>query len=100
MFEKGEKDVPIYEYECRKCRCVTERIQGLNDPPIRKCPECGGRLEKKMSPGSFILKGSGWYATDYGSKANGVAGKSPKDASCPSAGGDAPAACTGCPKAQ
>jgi putative FmdB family regulatory protein len=93
--------VPIYEYECRKCHGLTERIQGLNDPPIRKCPACGGRLEKKMSQGSFILKGSGWYATEYGSKANGVAKNARKEPPCSgAAGGDAPSACSGCPKAQ
>lgn len=92
--------MPIYEYECRKCHGVTEQIQGLNDPPIRKCPGCGGRLDKKMSQGSFVLKGAGWYATDYGNKANGVAKKPPKEKPCSAAGGDAPAACTGCPKAQ
>jgi len=86
--------VPIYEYRCRKCLGVTEKIQGLTDPPLRKCPSCGGKLEKMMSPGSFVLKGSGWYATEYGQKAGG------KGPTCPAAKEAASPACAGCPKAE
>jgi len=86
--------VPIYEYRCRKCHEVIERIQGVQDPPLRKCPACRGRLEKMMSPGSFILKGNGWYATDYTNK--GVA----KGAACPAAADSTSPACAGCPKAE
>lgn len=96
--------MPIYEYHCRKCDGVTERIQGVNDPPLKKCPACGGRMEKMLSQGSFILKGSGWYATDYASKTNGDgSGKSRKDGKAPAcpASGEAPSpSCAGCPKAE
>jgi putative FmdB family regulatory protein len=98
--------VPIYEYQCRKCHGVTEKIQAVEDPPLRKCPSCGGKLEKMMSPGSFVLKGSGWYATDYAHKGsdNGKgAGRGKgdgKETTCPAAGGTAPPACAGCPKAE
>ena len=84
--------MPIYEYRCRKCESVLERIQGMNDRPVLKCPSCGGKMERMMSPGAFVLKGSGWYATDYANK-----GKKPE--SCPAAGDGAPAGCAGCPKA-
>ncbi len=94
-FFEGERIVPIYEYRCRKCQGITEKIQGVQDPPLRKCPSCGGKLEKVMSPGSFVLKGSGWYASDYAHK-GGVKGK---ETTCPAAGGTAKPACTGCPKA-
>lgn len=60
--------MPIYEYECRKCRAHTEVMQKINDKPLVKCPKCGGRLEKQWSSTSFQLKGSGWYATDYAGK--------------------------------
>jgi putative FmdB family regulatory protein len=85
--------VPIYEYRCRKCDSVVERIQGLNDRPLSKCPSCGGKVERLMSSGAFHLKGSGWYATDYAKKGE-------RPASCPAASeGASPAACGGCPKA-
>jgi len=84
--------VPIYEYRCRKCESVVERIQGLNDRPLSKCPACGGKVERLMSSGAFHLKGGGWYATDY-------AGKRKKPEACPAAGSDAGPACAACPKA-
>ena len=60
--------MPIYEYECRKCKAHTEIMQKMTDKPLTKCRKCGGRLEKQWSSTSFQLKGSGWYATDYAGK--------------------------------
>ena len=59
--------MPIYEYKCNKCG-VFEAIQGIKQAPLRKCPTCKSKVERQMSRGSFILKGSGWYATDYAKK--------------------------------
>jgi putative FmdB family regulatory protein len=64
--------MPIYEYECRKCKAHIEAMQKMTDKPLTKCRKCGGRLEKQWSSTSFQLKGSGWYVTDYaGKKADG-----------------------------
>lgn len=65
--------MPIYEYECKKCKNTTEFIQKFSDSPMTDCGECGtkGSLEKLMSLGSFHLKGSGWYLTDYARKDKG-----------------------------
>lgn len=60
--------MPIYEYECQKCKAHTEVMQKMTDKPLTKCRKCGGRLEKQWSPTSFQLKGSGWYVTDYAGK--------------------------------
>lgn len=57
--------MPIYEYECKKCGQITEALQGFNDPPLKRCKHCKGKLEKLISLSSFQLTGSGWYATDY-----------------------------------
>ena len=57
--------MPIYEYECKKCGRITEALQGFNDPPLKKCEHCKGKLEKLISLSSFQLTGTGWYSTDY-----------------------------------
>ena len=61
--------MPIYEYECRKCKAHTEAFQKVNDKPLTKCPKCGGRLDKRISAPAIQFKGSGWYVTDYAGKA-------------------------------
>ncbi len=63
--------MPIYEYSCTKCGKTVEAMQKMSDPPLKKCPTCGGSLAKVMSSTSFVLKGTGWYATDYAKKGNG-----------------------------
>ncbi len=108
--------MPIHEYRCRKCEAVAERIEGMNDAPMRKCPSCGAKVDRMISTSAFILKGSGWYATDYGTKnhdngngkgkghGKGNGKEKPKakeaaEASCPAAAGAGAApACAGCPK--
>jgi putative FmdB family regulatory protein len=61
--------MPIYEYECRKCKAHTEAFQKISDKPLTKCPKCGGRLDKLISSPAIQFKGSGWYVTDYAGKA-------------------------------
>jgi putative FmdB family regulatory protein len=56
--------MPIYEYQCPKCG-VFEETQRITDKPLKKCPTCKGKVERIISATSFVLKGSGWYATDY-----------------------------------
>ena len=59
--------MPIYEYKCTGCGSEHEFIQRFSDKPKRKCPDCGGKLQKLISNTSFVLKGTGWYVTDYAS---------------------------------
>ena len=60
--------MPIYEYQCRKCKAHLEVLQKMIDKPLTKCSKCGGRLEKQWSSTSFQFKGTGWYVTDYAGK--------------------------------
>jgi len=60
--------VPLYEYQCKKCHSLTERIQKFSDPPLAICPHCGGELEQLISAPAVQFKGSGWYVTDYAKK--------------------------------
>ena len=77
--------MPIYEYECKKCKNTTEFIQKFSDSPMTDCGECGtkGSLEKLMSLGSFHLKGSGWYLTDYARKDKGPSENKEKSKATP-----------------
>jgi putative FmdB family regulatory protein len=63
--------MPIYGYVCRQCGHEFEVLQGINDAPLKSCPECMGPLQKLLYPVGVIFKGSGFYTTDYkgGSKA-------------------------------
>jgi len=60
--------MPLYEYQCRKCKHRFEKIQKFTDRPIKKCPECGGPVEQLLSAPAVQFKGSGWYVTDYPKK--------------------------------
>ena len=60
--------MPLYEYQCKKCKHKFEKIQKFSDSPIRKCPECGGPVEKLLHAPAVQFKGTGWYVTDYGGK--------------------------------
>jgi len=60
--------VPLYEYQCKKCKHKFEKIQKFSDRPLKKCPECGGPLEKLLHAAGIQFKGAGWYVTDYGAK--------------------------------
>lgn len=63
--------MPIYEYRCTKCGADFELIQKFSDPPVKKCRECGGKVEKLISRSAIQFKGSGWYVTDYARKSGG-----------------------------
>lgn len=61
--------MPIYEYECRACGRRFEVLQRVGDAAKPPCPECRSkRTARLISPAGFILKGSGWYKTDYPSE--------------------------------
>jgi putative FmdB family regulatory protein len=66
--------VPLYEYQCKKCERLTERIVKFSDPPLTVCPHCGGEMEQLISAPAVQFKGSGWYVTDYAK--SGKSGKS------------------------
>ena len=80
--------MPIYEFECRKCKAHLEVFQKMNDKPPVKCGKCGGRLEKLVSASAIQFKGSGWYVTDYAGKGRKAAEKAEKDTAASSATSD------------
>jgi putative FmdB family regulatory protein len=58
--------MPLYDYRCKKCGETFEVMRKFSDAPLTVHEGCGGEVSKLLSAPSFHLKGSGWYATDYG----------------------------------
>ena len=80
--------MPTYEYECDACHRVFEVRQRISEPPLSVCDQCGGSVRRLIAPAHFILKGEGWYVTDYPSEARKKAKKAE------SSGGDAKSSTT------
>jgi len=58
--------MPTYDYRCKACGHTFDEFQSITDKPLKKCPKCGGTLQRLLGTGSgIIFKGSGFYATDY-----------------------------------
>jgi putative FmdB family regulatory protein len=57
--------MPTYEY-MREDGTIFELRQGINDAPLKKCPETGQKVKRMISGGGGVVyKGEGWYVTDY-----------------------------------
>jgi putative FmdB family regulatory protein len=62
-----EKTMPIYEYACPNCRNVFEKWLKFSETTENApCPKCGSQARHIISNTAFVLKGGGWYVTDYG----------------------------------
>lgn len=68
--------MPIYEYRCNDCDQVFEEWQKSFEETAIPCPICGGLAHRIISQTSFVLKGSGWYVTDYSRSGSSSAGSS------------------------
>src|SRR5437764_13193163 len=62
--------MPTYEYQCDACGNKFEKFQPITSAPIKKCPKCGkNKVRRLISTGAgLIIKGSGFYITDYRSE--------------------------------
>jgi predicted nucleic acid-binding Zn ribbon protein len=62
--------MPKYDYKCCACGGITELSKGINDSTIygwcRKCFVKTFLIRKFTPSGNFVLKGAGWYKSDYG----------------------------------
>jgi putative FmdB family regulatory protein len=56
--------MPTYVYECSKCGDELEVWQSFSEDPLKKHPDCGGKLTKVLQPVGIVLKGPGFYKTD------------------------------------
>jgi putative FmdB family regulatory protein len=75
--------MPIYAYACGACGFKKDVLQKLSDAPLTDCPSCGqAQFSKQLTAPGFVLKGSGWYVTDFreGQKKPSDAGAGAADA--------------------
>lgn len=70
--------MPIYEYRCQECQQIFEQWQKDFNDKDKTCPVCGGKSQRLISNTSFVLKGSGWYVTDYSGNAQKAGGNGQK----------------------
>jgi putative FmdB family regulatory protein len=63
--QQREITMPLYEYECRKCKKHTEKIQKFSGREITKCPHCGGPLQRVVTAPAISFKGGGWFKDGY-----------------------------------
>jgi putative FmdB family regulatory protein len=63
-----ERIMPIYEYTCPSCRKVFEQWVKEHDTTPQPCPDCGAISPHIVSNTTFVLKGGGWYVTEYGNR--------------------------------
>lgn len=56
--------MPLYEYECRNCKVLTDVRHGFGETMKEACAACGGELVRRFSPAGIVFKGSGFYKTD------------------------------------
>ena len=40
--------MPIYEFECNKCKKSFEILMGFNEKAKPRCPECGSKKTKRL----------------------------------------------------
>ncbi len=74
--------MPVYEYECAACNGRFEVQLRFSDPAVTACRLCGSsEIRKLLSPAGFVLKGTGWYVTDYPSKDRKAASQAEKPGS-------------------
>ena len=55
--------MPIYEYECQRCKAHFEVEQRITEEPLKTCarPGCEGEARRVVPTTSFTLKGAGWF---------------------------------------
>ena len=58
--------MPFYDYKCKICKIQKETFQKDNKKNILYCDICKKKsLTRLISKTSFVLKGKGWYETDF-----------------------------------
>lgn len=94
--------MPAYDYRCDRCDRTFEVRQRISEAPLTTCDRCGGPIRRLLAAAPFILKGGGWYVTDYPSEGRkkGIESekKSSSESTSSTSGSDSAAATTPPPK--
>ena len=91
--------MPTYGYECKSCGYTFDVFQSMKDEPLKTCPKCGKKVHRLIYGGTgIIFKGSGFYSTDKGGKAEktGDAPNTPNTPKTAKTGAVESAPCAGC----
>lgn len=83
--------MPTYDYRCDRCERTYEIRQRISAEPLTTCDRCGGPIRRLLSAAPFILKGGGWYVTDYPSAGRKKGMEAEKKSSGDAAPSSAPA---------
>ncbi len=64
--------MPLYQYRCSNCNAELEIQQRITEPALTDCPNCETNGLKRVISlgGGFVLKGTGFYNTDYKNAGN------------------------------
>ena len=63
--------MPTYEYLCDACGHNYEIVQKISEDSLTTCPSCcQDSLKRVINATNFVLKGTGWYKTDYASSSS------------------------------
>ena len=73
--------MPAYDYQCESFLRTFEVRQRITEPALTTCEVCGGQVRRLLAAAPFILKGGGWYVTDYPSESRKQAQKSESSSS-------------------
>lgn len=74
--------MPTYQYRCPYCEHKFEVFQSIVEEPVSECPRCGRKPHRIITGGAgFLLKGSGFYATDHRSESYKQAARKEAEAS-------------------
>lgn len=66
--------MPTYEHQCEKGH-ITEAVFPITtEQRVVPCDQCEGQAQRIISRSTFILKGGGWYSSDYKNEYNLTAG--------------------------
>ena len=60
--------MPVYNYQCQKCKTNFEKIQPIAKRKTCECPECGNMADLKLSVSNIFLKTDTWLMSNSWAK--------------------------------